>query len=198
MTSIRAEIKPEWSAPGSHLRVAVYAGPDPEHRAHCGTLTMLESEAADLVARIDGGEHTTPMLDRLRAAVIDQGGDWDTQRAITLLGLQVTPERARQLLNTLAEEGLLNRQGARGYLWTVTEHAQITPQIAAHVLWHYGTGFGYRPDPFTQALLAAITEADAANRQRMAKAFPGYVAAIGLADSADSFARLRRIARRES
>lgn len=53
MTSIRAEIRQSTPA---HAAVTVWAGPDAEHRAHCGTLTMRPDEAAELIARIDAGE----------------------------------------------------------------------------------------------------------------------------------------------
>jgi rubrerythrin len=60
----------------------------------------------------------------LRAAVRAGfgSGPWTTGRAVDVLGGQVTPERARQLLNTLTGEGLLVKHGVRGRLWTYPDH----------------------------------------------------------------------------
>lgn len=55
-------------------------------------------------------------LDELRQFVQDQDHEWTTGRATDLIG--VTPEKARQLLNALADEGLLVKHGVRGRLWT--------------------------------------------------------------------------------
>lgn len=38
----------------SHWEVRVYAGPDPEHRALTGRLTMTPDEAAAFVERVNG------------------------------------------------------------------------------------------------------------------------------------------------
>jgi hypothetical protein len=60
----------------------------------------------------------------LRAAVRAGfgSGPWTTGRAVDVLGGQVTPERARQLLNTLTGEGVLVKHGVRGRLWTYPDH----------------------------------------------------------------------------
>lgn len=58
------------------------------------------------------------MLDQLRAIVQREGGDWTTGRASAALDSRPTPERARQLLNALTDEGLLIKHGTRGRLWT--------------------------------------------------------------------------------
>ncbi|MEV1245169.1 hypothetical protein [Nonomuraea sp. NPDC049750] len=53
MTSIRASIQRTTPA---HEYVSVFAGPDAEHRAFCGLLTMRAEEAAELIARIEARE----------------------------------------------------------------------------------------------------------------------------------------------
>jgi hypothetical protein len=56
----------------------------------------------------------------------------------------------------------------------------ITPEIAAHVLFHLGRG-GWPGSTFVQKLLAAFDVADAPNRLQLAEGFPGYAAAFELA-----------------
>jgi hypothetical protein len=56
----------------------------------------------------------------------------------------------------------------------------ITPDQAAHVLFHYGAG-GMEAGSFTRALIALIARADTSNKARLALGFPGYVAAVILA-----------------
>ncbi|GAA5046290.1 hypothetical protein HNP84_010281 [Thermocatellispora tengchongensis] len=58
----------------------------------------------------------------------------------------------------------------------------ITPEIAAHVLFHIGRG-GWPGNTFVQKLLATFDAADAPNRLRLAEGFPGYAAAFELAKS---------------
>lgn len=53
MTSIRAELRGRTPV---HDMLSVWAGPDAEHRAHCGDLYMRTEEAAELIARVDAGE----------------------------------------------------------------------------------------------------------------------------------------------
>lgn len=55
MTSIKVEIKAELTSP-AHAMATVWAGPSPEYRAHCGTLTMTPDEAAELIGRVNAGE----------------------------------------------------------------------------------------------------------------------------------------------
>ncbi len=60
-------------------------------------------------------------LETLRNAVCSEGGDWTTRRACSALAqarIDVSAERARLILNRLAEEGLLVKHGKRGRLWT--------------------------------------------------------------------------------
>lgn len=76
----------------------------------------------------------------------------------------------------------------------------ITPDIAGQVLWHFGSPQGRRPGSFAQALLLAITAADPTNQARLALGFPGYVAAVQMAQRAgsleqpDGMGRLYRMA----
>ena len=53
MTSIRAELRGRTPV---HDMLSVWAGPDAEHRAHCGDLYMRAEEAAELIARVNAGE----------------------------------------------------------------------------------------------------------------------------------------------
>lgn len=71
----------------------------------------------------------------------------------------------------------------------------ITPEIAAHVLHHFGNDGGYPASNFKTQLLNTIAVADALNRPRIAAGFPGYVAAFNLAQNqADGTAILQKIA----
>ncbi|GHG15451.1 hypothetical protein ACFFSH_39875 [Streptomyces filamentosus] len=56
------------------------------------------------------------------------------------------------------------------------DHA-ITPEVANHVLAHYGRG-GYQAGSFTEQIIKAIDMADVDNRDKLAHGFPGYVAAV--------------------
>jgi len=58
----------------------------------------------------------------------------------------------------------------------------ITPAMAAHVLHHFGGG-GVRAGSFTVRLIELITHADPTNRARLALGFPGYVAAVDIAQN---------------
>ena len=51
MTSLSAKIKEPYPS-SKHVLVTVFAGPDEEHRASCGTLHMLWSEAEELERRV--------------------------------------------------------------------------------------------------------------------------------------------------
>lgn len=127
MTSIRAEIQRSTPA---HEHIRVFAGPDAEHRAFCGLLTMHAEEAAELIARIDAGE---PAAFPVASEPVDQ----------------------------------------------------ITPEIAAHVLFHFGRD-GWPASGFKSRLVELIATADAVNRASLAQGFPGYVAAFNLAQTSDS------------
>lgn len=43
---------------GGHIRISVYAGPDEQHRAFCGTLNMRPEEWLDWSDRVIGLGHT--------------------------------------------------------------------------------------------------------------------------------------------
>jgi len=57
----------------------------------------------------------------------------------------------------------------------------ISPVQARHVLHQFGATGGYQAGSFTTHLLAAIAVADTSNNARLSRGFPGYVAAVGLA-----------------
>ena len=71
--------------------------------------------------------------------------------------------------------------------------AQVTPDVAAHVLWHYRQ-IGYPPGSFVSALIRAIAGADGGNRRLLARGFPDYVRAVRLAtEDIDGIDTLRRV-----
>ncbi|MEY9995816.1 hypothetical protein ABIE67_007848 [Streptomyces sp. V4I8] len=59
-----------------------------------------------------------------------------------------------------------------------TTSPTIPPDVAAHVLFHYGREGGYQAGSFTTALLSAMGTADPTNLGRLAAGFPEYVAAV--------------------
>ncbi|MGW0587429.1 hypothetical protein [Streptosporangium sp. NPDC002607] len=72
----------------------------------------------------------------------------------------------------------------------------ITPEQAAHVLWHFDATGGMEPGSFTQALITTIASADRTNMLRMAAIYPGYVGAVHLAqNTADGVRLLQGLAR---
>lgn len=73
---------------------------------------------------------------------------------------------------------------------------QVSPTEASHVLWHFGeTAGALEPGSFTTRLLAACTAADPINLRRLGLGFPGYAAAVALAQgSTQGIAVLRVIA----
>lgn len=56
----------------------------------------------------------------------------------------------------------------------------IPPDVAAHVLSHFGRG-GYPAGDWTESLISLIDRADMTNRAKLLGAFPGYGAAVLLA-----------------
>lgn len=60
------------------------------------------------------------LLTQLRGWVLEEPGDWTTTRARQRFGVArpITIERARHLLNQLADDGILIRHGKRGHTWT--------------------------------------------------------------------------------
>lgn len=72
----------------------------------------------------------------------------------------------------------------------------IPPDVAAHVLFHYGRDGGYQAGSFTTALLNAMGTADPANLDKLAAGFPEYVAAVtAIQYDPDGVAHLQAIAR---
>lgn len=77
-----------------------------------------------------------------------------------------------------------------------TSSPTIPPDVAAHVLFHYGREGGYQAGSFTTALLAAMGTADPSNLDRLAAGFPEYVAAItAIQYDPDGVERLQSIVR---
>jgi hypothetical protein len=93
---------------------------------------MLPSEAFAEIDRLHGeitklraqlrGKNGVTSLDVLREAVQTEGGNWTVHRAQDVFPDRgFTVERLRQLLNKLADEGLLIKHGKLGRLWTPRE-----------------------------------------------------------------------------
>lgn len=71
--------------------------------------------------------------------------------------------------------------------------APITPEVAAHVLWHYRQ-IGYPPGAFASALIKTIARADIGNRRLLARGFPAYVRAVEIAaETTSGIDTLRRV-----
>lgn len=88
------------------------------------------------------------------------------------------------------------RDKARAALGVIFDDAEllITPVIAAHVLAHFGRG-GYGAGSFAADLIMLIARADPDNRARLLCPFPGYVAAVNLAQNTTAgIGRLAEIA----
>lgn len=80
-----------------------------------------------------------------------------------------------------------------------TSSPTIPPDVAAHVLFHYGREGGYQAGSFTTALLNAMGTADPTNLDRLAAGFPGYVAAVtAIQYDPDGVERLQAIVRGET
>lgn len=75
-----------------------------------------------------------------------------------------------------------------------TDTPTIPAETANHVLFHYGHG-GYQAGTFTQLLIQTIDHADIVNQDKLALAYPDYVAAIhGVQYDPHGIANLKRIA----
>lgn len=71
----------------------------------------------------------------------------------------------------------------------------ISMDDAAHVLWFFAGGEGYRPGSFTESLISTMAKADSGNMARLALSFPGLCAAVSLAkNSPTGIETLRAIA----
>lgn len=59
-------------------------------------------------------------------------------------------------------------------------NVNVTPKIAAHVLWHFQPGVApaLKPGSFTRSLIDTIARADPTNKARLALGFPEYVFAV--------------------
>lgn len=74
------------------------------------------------------------------------------------------------------------------------DESKITREEAGHVLAHFGAG-GMVGGAFSMDLVMLIARADPTNRARLALGFPGYVAAVHLAQNVEGgTAKLQRIA----
>ena len=74
-----------------------------------------------------------------------------------------------------------------------TPPAPVTPEVAAHVLWHYRQ-IGYPPGSFASALIKTIAGADSGNRRLLARGFPAYVRAVEIAtETTSGIDTLRRV-----
>lgn len=80
---------------------------------------------------------------------------------------------------------------------TTPNPAQITPDVAAHVLFWSGNPGGYPPGSFTQNLLAAWNYADPRNHDRLAAGFPEYATAIDLLHASGGVAVLQAVVKGE-
>lgn len=76
-----------------------------------------------------------------------------------------------------------------------TDSPTITPQVAAHVLSHFGRDGGYPAGSFTERLISVIDFADDSNLAKLQLSFPEYVAAIlAIQRDPDGVAHLQSIA----
>lgn len=69
----------------------------------------------------------------------------------------------------------------------------VSPHVAAHVLWYFGAG-GYEPGAFIKQLLDLIARADPVNTQILRNGYPEYVHAFQLGQSKGGIGALQRSA----
>lgn len=70
---------------------------------------------------------------------------------------------------------------------------QLSPHVAAHVLWFFGAG-GYEPGTYIEQLLVLISRADPVNTNLLRGVYPEYVHAFNLGQSRGGIGDLQRIA----
>jgi len=99
----------------------------------------------------------------------------------TLYGAVTMPKRAAEELAARIQAG-------------EPDPGQITPEIAANVVWHHGMPGGYPPGRYFLGLMPVIAIADPINRAWLSAAYPGYVAAMNLAEQTGGIAQLQAIA----
>lgn len=66
---VRTDVPPDSARIGQHVRCIVFAGPDPDHRAHSGVLVLLPDEAQALTERLQQPDDALDVahLERQRA-----------------------------------------------------------------------------------------------------------------------------------
>lgn len=69
---------------------------------------------------------------------------------------------------------------------------ELSPHIAAHVLWYFGAG-GYEPGAYVKTLMDLIARADPVNTQLLRNAYPEYVHAFNLGQSRGGIGALHRV-----
>jgi hypothetical protein len=68
---------------------------------------------------------------------------------------------------------------------------EVSPHVAAHVLWYFGAG-GYEPGAYIRTLLDLIARADPVNSAVLRNAYPEYVHAFNLGQSKGGIGALHR------
>ncbi|RCG21942.1 hypothetical protein DQ384_36395 [Sphaerisporangium album] len=78
------------------------------------------------------------------------------------------------------------------------QQVEISPVVAAHVLWHLHARGGQPASAFRTTLILAISMAEAEHRVRLARAYPDYVAALTMGQAGGhGIAELQAIAARD-
>ena len=114
----------------------------------------------------------------------DHARRWSSSRGDD--GEQVGWHQWTQPTDEQVKERMLARHTAEGgHAGEERPGVEITPEIASQVLHHFGRG-GFPAPGFTATLILAIAQADVVNRARLAEGFPGYVAAVNLAQLTDT------------
>jgi hypothetical protein len=118
-------------------------------------------------------------------------------------------EQAQEILNGLARLGFVivpnvmltptpKSQPGNGGIPS-TSAIEVSRSVASHVLWFFSADWkagATEPGAFTRALLNTLTRADPQNRALLARAYPGYVEAMRMAqEDEQGLAMLSAIAR---